>query len=299
VTKLAGSNSGIVTAGLGLSNAAPSIFLGLIGGVLVDRLDRKIVMIGSDIVRGLALFSLLFVNGDPARLWIFFLVLATTGSASTLFYPARASALPAIVRRTALAGANALLEAGFVLALVFGSLLAGILVQQFGPDLAFGFNGVAYFFSALMISLIRIPPRAIASVTHHSSAQVWHELRDGLSYIWRTRSMRYIMGMSIMVSGSIGAVLILALDYLTKELKVGPSQYGLVIAILGVGIVIGGILIQRLSKYLPTNRLVAAAIGLNGAAMLGFVLQPKFAVVCIFTALIGFSMVWRLPCSAP
>src|SRR5258708_30856564 len=99
------------------------------------------------------------------------------------------------------------------------------------------------------------------------------------------------MGMSIMVAGAIGAVLILALDYLTKVLKVGPSQYGVVIALLGVGIVVGGILIQRLSKYLPTNRLVGAAIALNGLSMLGFVLQPQFGVVCIFTALIGFSMV--------
>jgi MFS transporter, DHA3 family, macrolide efflux protein len=289
VSKLAGANSGIVTAGLGLSNAAPTIILGLIGGVLVDRLDRKWVMIATDVIRGIALFSLLLVNNDPNNLWLFFVVLAVTGAASTLFYPARASALPAIVPRRTLAGANALLEAGFVIALVFGALLAGVLVQQFGPNLAFGFNGVAYMFSALMIYLLRIPKRPPSVST--SASQVWHELRDGLAYIWRTRSMRYIMGMSIMVSGSIGAVLLLSLEYLTKELRVGPSQYGVVIAILGVGIVVGGILIQRLSKYLPTNRLVAAAIALNGLAMLGFVLHPVFNVVCIFTALIGFSMV--------
>ncbi|MEP7285760.1 MAG: MFS transporter [Chloroflexota bacterium] len=291
VSTLAGTNSGIVTAGLGISNALPSIFLGLVGGVLVDRLDRKLVMIVTDVIRGVAILSLLFVNNDPHNLWIFFVVLAITGAASTLFYPARASALPAIVPRRTLAGANALLEAGFVIALVFGALLAGILVQTFGPNLAFGFNAVAYFFSAVMIALLRIPKRAVTQSSHNSARQVWVELRDGLSYIWRTRSMRYIMGMSVMVSGSIGAVLLLSLDYLTKELRVGPSQYGVVIAILGVGIVIGGVLIQRLSKYLPTNRLVATAIGLNGLAMLGFVLHPQFLVVCFFTALIGFSMV--------
>jgi MFS family permease len=103
--------------------------------------------------------------------------------------------------------------------------------------------------------------------------------------------MRYIMGMSIMVSGSIGAVLLLSLEYLTKDLHVGAGQYGLVIAVLGLGIVMGGVLIQRLSHYLPTNRLVAAAIALNGLAMLGFVFRPTFSVVCIFTTLIGLSMV--------
>jgi MFS transporter, DHA3 family, macrolide efflux protein len=291
VSKLAGSRSGIVTAGLGLSNALPSILLGLLGGVLVDRLDRKAVMIVSDIVRGLALFSLLFVNNDPTHLWIFFVVLAVTGAASTLFYPARASALPAIVPHQMLASANALLEAGFVIALVIGALMAGLLVQIFGPNLAFSFNGVAYLFSAAMIALLRIPPHAVEPNPDNSVRQVWHELREGLRYIWRTRAMRYIMGMSGMISASIGAVLLLSLDYLTKQLRVGPGQYGIVIAILGIGIVIGGVMIQRLSKHLPTNRLVAAAIALNGLAMLGFVLQPAFGVVCIFTALIGFSIV--------
>src|SRR5579859_4509445 len=291
VSTLAPRSSGIVTAGLALSNALPSILLGLIGGVFVDRLDRKAVMIASDIVRGLALFSLLLVNNNPAHLWIFFVVLAVTGAASTLFYPARASALPAIVPHHMLAGANALLEAGFVIALVFGALMAGVLVQTFGPNLAFSFNAVAYLFSAAMIALLRIPKHAIQPTADSSARQVWHELLEGLRYILYTRSMRYIMGMSIMISASIGAVLLLSLDYLTKQLRVGPSQYGFVIAILGVGIVIGGVMIQRLSKYLPTNRLVAAAIALNGLAMLGFVLQPNFAAVCVFTALIGFSMV--------
>jgi DHA3 family macrolide efflux protein-like MFS transporter len=291
VSKLAASSSGIVTAGLGLSNALPSILLGLLGGVLVDRLDRKTVMIVSDIVRGLALFSLLLVNNDPAHLWIFFVVLAVTGAASTLFYPARASALPAIVPHQMLAGANALLEAGFVIALVFGALMAGLLVQLFGPNLAFSFNAVAYLFSAVMIGLLRIPQHAIQPSADGSARQVWHELREGLWFIWCTRSMRYIMLMSVMISASIGAVLLLSLDYLTKQLRVGPSQYGMVIAILGIGIVIGGVLIQRLSRYLPTNRLVAAAIALNGLSMLGFVFHPAFVVVCILTALIGFSIV--------
>jgi MFS family permease len=291
VSKLAANSSGIVTAGLGLSNALPSLLLGLLGGVLVDRLDRKTVMIVSDIVRGLALFSLLLVNNDPAHLWIFFVVLAVTGAASTLFYPARASALPAIVPHQMLAGANALLEAGFVIALVFGALIAGLLVQMFGPNLAFGFNAVAYLFSAVMIALLRIPKHAVEPSADSSARQVWRELREGLRYIWNTRSMRYIMGMSVMISASIGAVLLLSLDYLTKQLRVGPSQYGVVIAILGIGIVIGGVLIQRLSKRLPTNRLVAAAIALNGLSMLGFVLRPAFGVVCILTALIGFSIV--------
>jgi len=291
VSRLAGSASGLIEGGIAVSNAAPSIALGLIGGVLVDRLDRKAVMIGADLARGLALFSLLLVGSEASRLWLFFLALATTGAAGTLFYPARASTLPSIVPRRQLAAANALLESGFVIALVVGSLLAGVLIRTFGAGLAFAFNGGAYLFSALMITLMRIPRRALQVEIAHSALMVRRELSDGLRYIWKTRSMRYIMALSVSVASSIGAVLILALNYLTIQLHIDESAYGLVIAILGVGIVIGGILIQRLSRYLPTNRLVGLAMALNGVAILAFIAQPTFAVVCGLTALIGFSVV--------
>jgi MFS transporter, DHA3 family, macrolide efflux protein len=293
VQKLAGRDSYALWVGaIGLANAAPTILLGLLGGVLVDRLDRKMVMIVTDLLRAAALFSLLLVNNDPGRLWLFVLALGVTGAAGTLFYPARASALPAIVSKTTLATANALLEAGFVIALVLGSLLSTALIAAVGANFAFGFNGVAYAFSALMIVLIRIPKRKVFSEEQQATfRQVWEELRDGLSYMWRTRSMRYIMGLSVMVGTSIGAVLILALEYLVKGLGLGEGAFGPVIAILGVGIVIGGVLIKRLSRFLPTNRLVGAAMALNGLAVLGFIVQPSYLVVCIFTALIGFSVV--------
>jgi MFS family permease len=291
VGRLGGTSSGLIEGGIALANAAPSIVLGLIGGVLVDRLDRKMVMISADVVRGLALLLLILVGDDSSRLWLFFITLAVTGTAGTLFYPARASTLPAIVSKRQLGAANALIESGFVIALVFGSLLAGVLIRTFGAGLAFAFNGGAYLFSALMIALMRIPPRVQQEAITQSAMQVRRELWDGLVYIWTTRSMRYIMGLSVMVAVSIGSVLILALNYLQITLKVDESAYGLVIAILGVGIVIGGVLIRQLSQYLPTNRLVGAAMAFNGLAVLAFILQPTFVIVCFLTALIGFSVV--------
>jgi MFS-type transporter involved in bile tolerance (Atg22 family) len=103
--------------------------------------------------------------------------------------------------------------------------------------------------------------------------------------------MRYIMGLSVLVSAALGAVTILVLDYLTQELKIGASGFGAVIGILGVGVVFGGILIQRLSKYLTTNRLVALSMILEAIAVGSFILNPPFGVVLLMTVLIGFSLI--------
>ncbi|PJF31258.1 MAG: hypothetical protein CUN51_05175 [Candidatus Thermofonsia Clade 1 bacterium] len=292
INKLAGSGSFYIVL-LAVSLAAPQIFFGLIGGVLVDKLDRKWTMIVTDVVRAIAMFSMLLVAGDPARIWIFYPAIFAIGTSQMLFYPARASAMPALVSKRNLAGANALLEAGFVVALIFGSGAAGLLVERLGEDFAFTFNGFAFLFSALMILIIRVPPRRVhhTKTSRSSYGQVWRELREGLVYIWQTRSMRYIMGLSVIVAAGLGAVIALVLDYLTLELQVGAEGFGVVIGILGVGIVIGGILIQRLSKFLPTNRLVALAIFLQGVAVGAFVFHPPFGLVLFLTALIGFSLI--------
>ncbi len=291
ITLLSGGSSLPIVL-LAVSLAAPQILFGLIGGVLVDQLNRKWTMIGSDLARALSMFSMLLVNGLSDRVWVFYPAIFVIGTAQMLFYPARASAMPAIVNKRNLATANALLEVGFVVALIFGSGAAGLLVERLGADFAFIFNGCAYLFSALMIYIIRIPRRQTSQAENAATyRQVWRELREGIAYIWATRSMRYIMGLSIMVAGGLGAVVILIFDYLNAELKIGADGFGLLIGILGVGVMIGGILIQRLSKFLPTNRLVSLAILLQAIAVGSFVLRPIFSIVMVLTALIGFSLI--------
>lgn len=273
-----------------ISVAAPQILFGLISGVLVDRQDRKWTMIVSDLVRAAMMFALLLVDRQPDRLWVIYVAMFIFGSAQMLFYPARASALSAILPKRYLAGANALLEVGFVVALIFGSGAAGVLVEQLGENAAFFFNGLAFIFSAIMIYLIKIPKRRQQTASTSFRA-VWRELRQGLGYVWRTKSMRFIMLLSIMVSAGLGAVTILVFDYLSNELKIGASGFGAVIGILGVGVVIGGIVIQRLARFLPTNRLVALSMILQAIAVASFILHPPFSLVLVMTVLIGFSLI--------
>lgn len=71
----------------------------------------------------------------------------------------------------------------------------------------------------------------------------------------------------------------------------GTSQFGLVIAVLGLGIILGGAILKKLSGALPTNRLVALAISVNGLALSFFVIQPPLIIVLGLAAIIGFSFV--------
>lgn len=293
-----GTTSLVPTIIFGISVALPQILFGLTSGVIVDRLDRKWTMIVADLVRAAAMFALLFVNKSPDRFWIIYLSMFVVGTAQMFFYPARASALASILPKRQLAGANALLELGFVVALIFGSGLAGIIVGQVGENVAFGFNTAAFLFSAVMIAIIAIPSHVYISDKEKDEAAkpltlrvMFRQLVEGLRYVWNNKSMRAIMLLSSVVSATLGAVIILVLDYLTNELNINPSEFGIIIGVLGIGVVIGGVLIQRLSKFLPTNRLVALSMVLQAGAVASFVFNPSLEVVRLATVFVGFSLV--------
>lgn len=278
-----------VAAGVAVALAVPQIIFGLIGGVLVDRFDRKAAMIVTDFVRGGVVIVLIFVRSADA-VWVFYVVAVVVGTSGTLFFPARAAALPAILTTRQLAAANALLEAGFVIALIFGSGMAGVLVDRFGSAAAFAFDAATYLFSGALILTMSIPHAANAH-SRTTAAAVWDELRVGLVYIWNTLAMRTIMGLSVIVAAGLGAVIILVFEYLFKTLDIDATGFGVVIATLGVGIIVGGVLIQRLSRFLPTNRLVALSMLINALAVLGFIPGPVYNIVLLFAVLIGFSVV--------
>ncbi len=288
IDRLTGGST-LTAAGVAVSLALPQIIFGLIGGVFVDRLDRRKVMVVTDFIRAFAVGSLIFVNSAD-MIWIFYVAAFLVGLCGTLFFPARAAALPAIVTRRQLGAANALLEAGFVIALIFGSGLAGVLVDRFGSAAAFAFDGFTYAVSGFLELTLQIP-KVINAPTGRSARAVWDELRVGLMYIWNTRAMRAIMGLSVVVAAGLGAVIILVFEYIFKALGIDATGFGVVIATLGLGIIVGGVLIQRLSRFLPTNRLVAISLLVNGVAVLVFIFGPVFNLVLLLAALIGFSVV--------
>ncbi len=291
-----GFSSAMPVALLAIAITLPQILFGLVAGVFVDRLDRKWVMFSTDVIRGLLILMTLFVH-TPDDFWIFYLVGFGVYTAGIFFYPARSAVMPNIMSTERLAAANALLEAGFVIALIFGSSIAGVLVDHSGPFgtngpyVAFTFDAATYFFSALMILIMRVPKRKAPETPPATFREVWNDLVTGLRYTWKTVELRSIMALSVVTAFSLGMVIILSLEYLENTLHIGPSGFGLVIAMLGIGVVVGGIFIQRLSRYLPTDRLTALALTINGLAVMGFVLKPRFGIVLSFAWLIGISLV--------
>ena len=128
---------------------APSAVVGVLGGPLVDRMPRKRLMIGADVLRGLAVASLL-VAGPPSRAHLYGVAFGL-GVFGALFQPSFQASLPNLVPRESLVAANALVSTTFHVAVMAGPILGGLLVTHLGHA-AFAVNAASFALSAFLVS---------------------------------------------------------------------------------------------------------------------------------------------------
>ena len=155
---VATTRSGLVVSGVLLARAIPAVLAGPLAGVILDRFDRKRVMIASDLVRAVvALAFILTVKGHHTAL--LYVLSALLMLASPFFTSGRSSILPSIATHEELHTANSLTQTTQWTTLAVGAFLAGASVMQFGYRWAFVGNSLSFVFSALCISRLFLPGR--------------------------------------------------------------------------------------------------------------------------------------------
>jgi len=280
------------TLALGLmvvSVTLPQLLFGLIAGVFVDRLDRKMTMIASDIARGLAILALLTVH-TADRIYIFFIVGFFMGAAGVFFNPARNAALPNIVDEELLLPANALTQITQVMTTVFGPALAGLFIGWFGPAFAFIFDSLTFFVSAGAIATMSIP-FSNAEAEKASARVIWNQLGEGLAFIKGHRTILNVLITAAVAMLGLGAITVLAVRYLDEELGIGPTGLGFLNSVQGIGMVAGGVLIGNFAADLQANRVVGVGMIVLGLGLASLSVAPNFTLVLAAAFIIGLCMV--------
>ncbi|HZK82225.1 MAG TPA: MFS transporter [Humisphaera sp.] len=286
---LANTGSGFVVAAILLSRAISMLPAGPIAGVLLDRMDRRRIMILSDLVR--AAVALAFIFAIPrGRTWLLYLLSGLLMFASPFFTSGRAAILPSIATREELHTANALTQLTQWTALAIGSFLGGIAVIG-GYHLAFVFNAFSFLFSAACIAQLGIPggflPKRAASesLTEARIVRPWHEYVEGLRYL---RATPLIFGIGLInvgwASGGGAGQILLSLfgDVVFRRGSVG---IGAIWGSAGVGLIIGAIFAHRIFPRLSFKGYkitVSICYIVHGVFYLLFSLSPSFAAAIFF-----------------
>src|SRR5579864_7390607 len=182
---LANTRSGLVATGVLLARAIPAILVGPLAGVVLDRFDRKRIMIASDLVR--AVIALAFILAISRKdTWLLYLLSALLMFASPFFTSGRSAILPTIASKEELHTANSLTQTTQWMTLTIGTFAAGMTVMQFGYEWAFAFNAMSFLFSAASIASLHLKGASFKAQRGLNEAEVvrpWHEYTEGLRYM--------------------------------------------------------------------------------------------------------------------
>ena len=288
---VASKGGGYAVAGVMVARLLPAILFGPLAGTLVDRFDRKTLMIGSDIARG-ALYVVMPFLGP---LWAIYLISFVIECFSLLWTPSRDASLPNLVPRRQLGNATSL---GLVT--TYGTLPLGGLVFAFlsgGSDLlpwlqdnptslALWLDGATFAVSASLVSRIRITSPAPAKVGKFELSRVGRDIVDGLKFL-RESTLASAMTLGIVSAFSaVGAVLALG-PIFARTLGAGNPGWGILVTSFGIGMGIGMASSNKVVEFVEREFVFVWSIIAAAAMLFVLALIPGIELAAVMTVVLG------------
>ena len=262
----------LLATGVYVANTIPAMVLGSVAGVWVDRWPKRRVMVASNGLRALlVVFTPFFLLPGPHWLglsWGYWALLVMTFLESVLtqfFAPAEQAAIPLLVPKEHLLAANSLYQATSMGATIVGFALGDPILR--GLDSLFQSVGLkggeflllpfCYGMAAISLSTIRMreQPRT------HRGESVWKEIVAGLQVLRERASVRTAMVHLVLLYSLLAALYVLAISLASAIQGLGPTGFGSLLAMSGLGMAIGAVVVAQVGHGFSRRRLAATGLG--------------------------------------
>ncbi len=291
---------------LGLAFAAmtiPSFLVGPLAGALVDRWDRKRVMVGSDLVRAGIVGFIPVASG--LNIGLVFGLVFVLAAVSSFFRPARSAALPQVVPGEDLLTANSAMWIADTVSDMVGYGLGGLFVAFLGSSLALAFwiDGASYLASAALVAAVAIPP-VIRATAHRNggsereagdaaeATSIRNEMAEGWRFLRAETVLFATTVQAAIAEYGLGALTALS-PLLVASLALGstdaPTAYGLFEMAIGVGLVGGGVVLGGLAARLPKGPAIIAAFTAFGIILFALAAAGSLPVALALAAAFGLA----------
>jgi MFS family permease len=278
------TNSATMLGVVTFAQFTPILLVGLFAGVIVDRLDRRRLIITTQILLMLSAFTLAALTWTGVvRVEYVIMLAAFNGTVGSFDMPGRQSFVVEMVGYDDLANAIALNSMMFNSARMIGPAVAGLLIAWLGIGTCFFLNGVSFLAVIWSLTQMDIPARVIAG----AGARMLHQLREGLAYVWTNRPLFYQMVLAAVTNGFGYQYLVLVPLFAKNVLHGDARTYGFLAAIQGLGSVVGAVtLASRVSTRGMRNNLLVGLF-LSAIGILVFGLSRSFALSLAAQFVIG------------
>ncbi|MFD9608433.1 MFS transporter [Streptomyces sp. NPDC090082] len=261
---LALTGSGLHMGVIAMLSALPMMLIGVPAGAWADRLDRRRMMLWSDVGRAL------LVGAVPLAAWlglpvlpVVYAVAVPVGVLYAVFEAACLSCVPSLVGRERLGEANSLLSIGNALGYIAGPALAGVLVTGVGGAGTLAVDALTFAVSAVSLTLIRRP---MQSAREQAPAPMRRQVLEGFRFIAGHRLLRAALLYWAAVTFLTSPVVICATYFIREDLGWSPGVLGSIIAVYAVGAIAGAVLASRIKAV--TVAVLCAGTVLGSVALL-------------------------------
>ncbi|WP_372994551.1 MFS transporter [Lutispora sp.] len=262
-------------------NAAPAVLFGMMAGVLVDRMDKKKVMIITDLLRGFSTAMMAFLYmWDMISLWHLYVFTFINSSCEVFSSPARASVMQVLVDKKHYLTANSLRQASSSLAEIAGTAIAAIVMGYLGIGVAILIDSVTFLISSFTAIIAKIKISSSKNIPLNIK-QFYYEFVEGLTVIKSNVVLMVSLTMACLVNLVLAPFNVLMPEYSDKILMAGEKGMSLILMSFTIGMVAGSLIIGQIGhRFKKSTLVIIGFIGLGAGMMLfGFISNVQLACV--------------------
>ncbi|MCL5959276.1 MAG: MFS transporter [Chloroflexi bacterium] len=278
------TGSAFFLGAVAFATTVPNIFLPPFGGVLADRFERRLLMVGSQTASMLLALILAYLTLTGAvTVWHLLVIAFLSGSVEALTVPIRQSIVWDLVSKEDLMNAIAVNSAGFHSSRMVGPALAGGILVLTGPGVCFLINGISYLAIIAALLAVKMPKLS----PDGNKVSMWTNLADGLAYV---RSVPIIS--SLMVVAAIPSLFGMSYNALmpafaSSVLGVDAHGLGLLMSAAGLGAMIGAVGVASLGRSVPRGKLLLGAVIALGLSLTVFATSSSFPLSMVMLVGVG------------
>jgi MFS family permease len=286
------TGSASAVAGVGVALGVPWLLFALHAGALVDRLDRRVVMVVAQLGRvGLLGTLALIVAADEVTLWMLYGAAFALGVLETVFDTSAMSILPRVVDGSDLTRANGRLFAVETTMHQFVGPPVGGALMSIGVAASLGTSAACFFVAALVLA--GVPGSFRATSDDVTPTGLWADIVEGTRYLWGHRLLRRLVLVgAVSNAASTGAfALLAALVVAPGPMGLSELGFGALLSLLAVGSVLGSVVVEAVEQRLGRRRLLLLCVPVNGAAI-ALMATAEIAVIVPVSVVLGAGLVF-------
>lgn len=266
----------------------PGVILSPFAGVVVDRSNRKGLMILMDLIRGITIIivAIAAILG-LLQLWMVFLAGIILGIGGAFFGPAVMSVLPQMVPRDKLTNVNSLFGVSNTGADILGNSLGGILYVLIGAPLMFLLNGISFILSGISISFAKIPKNRESKITTENFIS---DLKESTQFVWKLKGLLYILLIFSIFSFLVHIAVVLLIPLFQFTPGLGAAKYGIAVACFTAGVFMGMVVLSTVNVH-PSKKatLMLISLTISNLCLILFALTTQFYLMALLLLIAGLS----------